>query len=527
MAARLIEDQTTPTLRHTVIDTTSQFINMSGGKIRLDSAPGFQSLAKSQDSNPILQQLNLKIELGHPLNKNHNPCAESTVGELKKELLNIVDKDDQVTVSTLALATRNLNQRIRSNNKSAWEFLTSRDAMTSKPFLHNDDVELQNLKERREKQHLANEKHKGKTRKKIEHVDYKQGDIVMFRDVDNYDAARDTYIVVSDDGNDVTLRKFKKQMRLKTYVVKREQIILIFSPATLGKAAPNSESVTLPNPPSTKRKAALRSGMRTHQLALDKVITVKKKKNKSKEEDVSWAWLEFNNLDEENNVNDEQFPNRSEDDDDSDSSGPFFGFDFFENDADHNSENDDDGENDDTINDDEHDDNNSDDDEMSAGLLDDNVSAASGQSTSTHNLAIDTSHSLDWDNHSMTVNLSDPLERTNLFSIPDDEFCRDQSYELDEVFIPNLQEPDSPPSPYLRFTRNTLRMGEFVRANDHTRVSTVSSTNSEFLRNNPLRRPLVKTMKDDDISPITDAASAQPRSRRRTKKPAARKKTHQ
>ena len=238
VAARLIEDQTATSLRHAVIDTTSQFINMSGGKIRLDSAPGFQSLAKSQNSDPILQQLNLKIELGHPLNKNHNPCAESTVGELKKELLNIVDKDDQVTVSTLALATRNLNQRIRSNKKSAWEFLTSRDAMTSRPFLHNDEVELQSLKDRREKQHLASEKHKGKTRKKIDHVDYKQGDIVMFRDVDNYDAARDTYIVVNDDGNDVTLRKFKKQMRLKTYVVKREQIILVFSPATLAKPAP-------------------------------------------------------------------------------------------------------------------------------------------------------------------------------------------------------------------------------------------------------------------------------------------------
>ena len=249
---------------------------------------------------------------------------------------------------------------------------------------------------------------------------------------------------------------------------------------------------------------------------------MKKKKNKCKEEEISWAWLEFNHLDEENNLNDEQFPNRSEDE--SESSGPFFGFDFQENDADHNSQNDDNSENDDTINDDENDDYDSDDNENRANPFDDDVSAASGQSTSTHNLAIDTSHSLDWDNHSMTVNLSDPLDRTNLFSIPDDEFCRDESYTLDEVFIPNLQEPDSPPSPYLRFTRNTLRMGTFVRPNDHTRVSTVSSTNSEFLRNNPLRRPFVKAMKDDDISPITDTASAQLRSRRKTKKPAKQKK---
>ena len=529
--ARLVEDQTATSLRHAIIDTTSHLINMSGGKIRLDSAPGFQSLAKSQNNDPILQQLNLKIDLGHPLNKNQNPSGESTIGELKRELLNIVGKDDQVTISTLALATRNLNQRIRSNKKSAWEFLTSRDSMTSRPFLNDDEQELKDLKDRREKQHLANEKQKSKTRKRIDHVDYKQGDVVMFRDVDNYDAVRDTYIVVSDDGIDVTLRKFKKQMRLKTYVVKREQIILIFSPSTL-KNSTNTKEPTPPHqvplstkPPTTKRKAALKSTMKTHQLAMDKVIAIKKKEAKDSDDEPPWAVLEFKPVDEQNNNLDEQVPNRSEDD--SDSSGPFFGFDFSFNDADHNSDDDDQEDSDDKSNDDDSDDK----DGLDEPLAHHNISATSGQSSSNPYVAHDTSHSLDWDNNSMTVNLSDPLDRTNLFSIPDDEFCRDVSYVLDEVFVPNLEEPESPPSPYLRFTRGTLRSGEFVRVNPHTRVSTMSSTNSDFLRNNPLRRPrpVVKTMRDDDISPITDGASAQPRraSRRRNVKAAYKKKHSQ
>ena len=58
----------------------------------------------------------------------------------------------------------------------------------------------------------------------------------------------------------------------------------------------------------------------------------------------------------------------------------------------------------------------------------------------------DTSHSLDWDHLSMTVNLSDPFSANRLFSIPSDEIASDDS--LDEVFIPDLSVPESPPSPY-------------------------------------------------------------------------------
>ena len=74
---------------------------------------------------------------------------------------------------------------------------------------------------------------------------FEKGDIVMYRDVENYDAARDTFIVMEDDGKDVEIKKFKNQLRMKTYSVKREQLILIFSPSPIKtRQEENNNTVT-------------------------------------------------------------------------------------------------------------------------------------------------------------------------------------------------------------------------------------------------------------------------------------------
>ena len=177
VTSMIIEDQTTKSLRDAVISTPVPLVNISGGKIRLDSAPGHQSLANNQARDPVLQQLKLKVELSQPLNKNGNPQAENAIGELKREILNIVSKDDPLSPSTLALATRTryLNNRIRSNNRSAWESLTSRDAMTSKPFKQDDAKSLSALAERRKMQHVANEKSNLKSKTRVETSPFYKG----------------------------------------------------------------------------------------------------------------------------------------------------------------------------------------------------------------------------------------------------------------------------------------------------------------------------------------------------------------
>ena len=115
---------------------------------------------------------------------------------------------------------------------------------------------------------------------------------------------------------------------------------------------------------------------------------------------------------------------------------------------------------------------------------------------------------LDWDNNSLTVNLSNPLERIRMFSLSSYATESDNDSVFDPVlFVP--PSPDSPPSPYVRVTRNLLREGEFVRASQmgpfvSARASDSSTgPESPFLRQNPLRRPLrVRTVLES--SPIAD-----------------------
>merc|ERR1711884_629975 len=97
--------------------------------------------------------------------------------------------------------------------RSAWESLTSRDAMTLKHFDQDDAKTLADLAERREYQHKSSEKLNSKSKKKVDVKAFSEGDIVMYRDITNYDAARDTFIVVSDNHTGVRIRKFKNQLR--------------------------------------------------------------------------------------------------------------------------------------------------------------------------------------------------------------------------------------------------------------------------------------------------------------------------
>ena len=133
-----------------------------GGEIKLDSAPAFQSLSKSQENDPIFSTLKLKLILGEPLNKNNNPAAEATIGELKRELLNLSNSNQPLSQAILSLATRNLNNRVRANGRSALETITSRDLLSSEKIEVDDDEEISNLNKRREQQHEAHERFQAK-----------------------------------------------------------------------------------------------------------------------------------------------------------------------------------------------------------------------------------------------------------------------------------------------------------------------------------------------------------------------------
>lgn len=229
VTATLIEDQTTPSLRDALITMTSQLVSISGAEVRLDSAPGFQSLHKNQHNDPILQSLKLKIVLGEPLNVNKNPSGESTVAELKRELLNLVSASQELDPSTLAMAVRNLNNRVRAGGHTALETMTRRDLLTAHDLTLDDDQRRQDLVERRAAQHKSNRNSNLRTKTIVPKMDFAVGDVVMYRDMPNLNRQRDTFLVMDVTPDSVTIKKMSDQLREKTYTVKHEQLIKVFT----------------------------------------------------------------------------------------------------------------------------------------------------------------------------------------------------------------------------------------------------------------------------------------------------------
>ena len=490
----IAEDQTAPKLRDAIITTVAPFIGMAGATLRLDSAPAFRSLELNQEKDPELKILKLKIETSRPLNKNGNPHGESTIAELKRELLNLVAKDDILTPSILAIATKRLNLRVRSNGKSAVEMLTSKDLMTGETFTQlNREIEEEITSRRREQQ-----KHdtttKAKTRAKIPFVEYSPGDIVMLRETSNLDQKRETYVVLEDDGNLVEIRKMEKQLRLKTYKVKREQLLKVFSnpqpnkhdedtTEKYKKDADHKQNTATnnKNPCRPKRQAALKSRLKTHRMAKDKITSIKKKNKSDLQEEVhkyvehvfsytlpgaDQEQLEQHPQHAEAPHRDMQAVNQNVRDYGTDSSQV-----TNEPDSDHN-----------------------------LAFMEPVRSTSSSSSSSPSD-----SQPLQWDSSPDLVNLRDPSAPHFLFS---------QNSDNDEVFNQNPPEspqPDirqedinlSPISPYRRVTRSILRSGTLSLFSDS------STPDSLFERNNPLRRPCVKVAFTDNADRIGDRLSAQ------------------
>ena len=292
--ASLIPDQTASSLREALITSVAPLLSLQGGEVRVDSAPGFQSIQLSQDTDPVLKDLKLKLVIGEPLNKNSNPSGEGVIAELKREIVNVVSQNHKLDPALLALATRNLNLRVRAENKTAFERLTSRDSLSGENFVQNDRELLNKLIDRRKGQHLANEKHNLKHSVTIPEQKFHPGDLVMYRELHSADKKRDTFMVVSQEGNQVTIRKMSEQLRLKTYTVKSQQLILTMSatqlltqhppdqpsqplphPITPPPTPPQQESLTISSPTARPSRKAGRNARRAlHSMKKSKLISI-------------------------------------------------------------------------------------------------------------------------------------------------------------------------------------------------------------------------------------------------------------
>ena len=91
--------------------------------IRVDPAPGFSSLS----NDATLLQYGLAVEVGRVKNPNKNPVAEKCVAELGDELLRICPEGGPISLLSLAVASVNLNTRIRNSGLSSREMWFQRD----------------------------------------------------------------------------------------------------------------------------------------------------------------------------------------------------------------------------------------------------------------------------------------------------------------------------------------------------------------------------------------------------------------
>ena len=61
VSAVLVQDQTAASLRQAIVQSVAPLVNITGAEIRVDAAPAFQYLEKTQLSDPVFKALSIKI----------------------------------------------------------------------------------------------------------------------------------------------------------------------------------------------------------------------------------------------------------------------------------------------------------------------------------------------------------------------------------------------------------------------------------------------------------------------------------
>ena len=218
----LIEDEQHATIRDALIPLCIDLCPLDGppAVIRTDPAPAFQALVDDK----ILAKHRLSIEIGRTKNVNKNPVAEKAVQELETELLKIDPLGGTVSRKTLAVATANLNSRIRTRGLSAREMWTQRDQFSNKHIELLDQELILKQHELRSINHQHSEKSKAPKGVLPPSASLAIGDLVYLYSDGNKTASRNRYLVCSVDENWCNVRKLVgTQLRNASYRVKKSE----------------------------------------------------------------------------------------------------------------------------------------------------------------------------------------------------------------------------------------------------------------------------------------------------------------
>ena len=230
-AATFIDNERRDSLRDALLILCSGMtpLGHSESLIRVDAAPGLQSLV----SDPTLQRHGIQLIVGNPKNLNKNPVAEKAIRELGLELLNLSPNGGPISGVLLALATANLNSRIRDCGLSSREIWTQRDQITGDQ-LPLSDSQLADLKFfTRLRNHPASATSKAHGKRFSCQPLLNPGDIVYLYGDSDKTAARPRYMVISVTDQTCQVRKFtQSQFRSRLYDVPLQQCYKV-TPTTL------------------------------------------------------------------------------------------------------------------------------------------------------------------------------------------------------------------------------------------------------------------------------------------------------
>ena len=197
----VIEDERHHTLHDALVRLCIQLRPLDGppAVIRTDPAPGFKSIVNDQ----LLQHHRIVLELGNPKNPNKNPVAERAVQELEIELLRQDPLGGAVSEVTLAVATANLNSRIRPRGLSSREMWSQRDQFSNRQLPMSDE----DLITKQHDQRLINHPHSMKSKAPMAlprpTPGIEVGDLVYIHSDRNKSRARDRYLVIKKEGSSV------------------------------------------------------------------------------------------------------------------------------------------------------------------------------------------------------------------------------------------------------------------------------------------------------------------------------------
>ena len=184
--------------------TTTSHLRAPSSIIRIDAAPGFQSLK----ADKTLSSYGITLDFGRIKNKNSNATIDKGIQELENELLRIEREGKALTPLALEEALNRLNTRIRSRGLSSKEIILRRDQSSGKEIDVKDSTLSHQHDHLRQQNHLPSALSKARGGNIAQNANVQVGDLVFVKHEGSKYKTRDQYIVTNITGCTATVQKF-------------------------------------------------------------------------------------------------------------------------------------------------------------------------------------------------------------------------------------------------------------------------------------------------------------------------------